>query len=104
MDDKIKQLISDEYVGATLKFGAFNSAHEGYAVLLEEVDEAKDEYLLLESLVRELWRYTRMNNDYHQIAEAIAIYKVSIELAKEAIQVAAMAKRFMYDIHHQEIE
>ena len=31
--------IQNEFVEASLKFSAFHSLHEGYAVLLEEVDE-----------------------------------------------------------------
>ena len=54
---------------ATKKFGKFNSAHEGYAVLKEEVDE--------------MWDEIKRNN---------------IELAcLEAMQVAAMAIRFIVD-------
>jgi len=40
--DKALQLISDEYSRAVQLFPRFNSRHEGYAVLLEEVDELWD--------------------------------------------------------------
>ena len=50
------------------------SCHEGYAILLEEVDE--------------LWDEVKM----HQSARSIEMMR------KEAIQVAAMALRFVEDI------
>lgn len=62
---------------ATAKFGPFNSSHEGYAILKEEVDE--------------LWDEVKGNN---------------LENARaEATQVAAMAVRFLLDVkarHHME--
>lgn len=55
-----------------------NSAHEGYAVILEEVEELKSEVF---------WgRKTRSDEKWVQ------------EMKKEAVQVAAMALRFLLDI------
>ena len=63
--------IADEYLRAKLKFPAqLNGAHEGYAVLLEEVDE--------------LWDDIKANR--HGPAR------------KEAVQVAAMAVRFLMEV------
>jgi len=59
---------------ATKKFGPFASAHEGYAIVLEEVDE--------------MWNEIKRNN----IAKA----------REEAIQVAAMAIRFLVDVQANE--
>lgn len=53
------------------KFGKFRNAHEGYAVLLEEVDE--------------LWEEVKKNQFKHPERNAL--------IQKEAIQVAAMALR-----------
>ena len=52
----------------------FNSAHEGYAVLLEEMDELKEE----------VWK-KRSIRDINR-------------MRKEAVQVAAMALRFLTDV------
>ena len=49
-----------------------NSPHEGYAVLLEEVDE--------------LWDHVKQNTGR------------GVEARKEAIQVAAMALRYIYEV------
>jgi hypothetical protein len=63
---------------ASEKWPPFNSAHEGYAVLLEEVDELK----------AHVW-----TNQKRRDLEA---------MRKEAIQVAAMAIRFIKDICNEE--
>lgn len=73
--DFIVELIKAEYRGATKKFENFHNAHEGYAVLLEEVDE--------------LWRAVKLNQ----------LTSVRNKMMKdEAIQVGAMAIRFLIDV------
>jgi hypothetical protein len=70
--------VMDELFRATDKFGSFNSAHEGYAVLAEEVDE--------------LWDEVKKNSKTR-----------SKDLMRaEAIQVAAMAMRFVLDVCDRE--
>jgi hypothetical protein len=59
---------------AARKNGPFNSAHEAYAVMLEEVDELWDEV-----------KKKRVNRDH-------------AAMRAEAIQVAASALRFIVDI------
>lgn len=66
------QMIIEEYLGAVKKFGGFNSAHEGFAVLQEEVDE--------------LWEEVRKKQGNRE------------DLAKEAKQVAAMGLRFLVEV------
>lgn len=78
-DDKIaigySQRIYEEMVYASSKFPAFASEHEGYAVLLEEVDE--------------LWEAVKLNQKTPDRQNKIA---------KECIQVGAMALRFLHDM------
>lgn len=72
-DDKLTGILDEvasELRKATDKFLEFNSAHEGYAVLLEEVDE--------------LWHEVKKNDPTRS--------------REEAIQVAAMAIRFILDV------
>lgn len=71
-------LVTEELVTATEKFPAFNSAHEGYGVLMEEVREL-EEHVFKRQGGRDI--------------EA---------MKREAIQVAAMAIRFAADICHDE--
>jgi NTP pyrophosphatase (non-canonical NTP hydrolase) len=63
--------VMEEFDRATAKNGEFNSRHEGWAVLREEVDE--------------LWDAIKDNNDREALIE-------------EATQVGAMALRFLVDI------
>lgn len=61
-----------ELVRATGKFARFNSPHEGWAVIREELDE--------------LWEHVKANTGQ------------SPDAGFEAIQVAAMALRYAYDL------
>ena len=66
--------VLDELIDATEMFPPMNSAHEGFAVLKEEVDE--------------LWEEVRAKQGARDIAK----------MRKEAVQVAAMAMRFILDV------
>lgn len=72
--DEVLDAIAQEVARAEAKWPPMNSAHEGWAVLMEEVDE--------------LWEHVRMNQKRRDI-EA---------MRKEALEVAAMAVRFVRDI------
>lgn len=70
--------IEREVVAAKHNWPVFNSAHEGFAVLKEEVDE--------------LWDHVKTNQKKRDL-EA---------MRKEAIQVAAMAVRFATEVCDEE--
>lgn len=72
--DAVTTEVLHEVLRAMAKFKPFNSAHEGYAVLLEEVDE--------------LWGEVKKNQ--HVRDRPL--------MRTEAIQCAAMAVRFILDI------
>ncbi len=63
---------------ATSQYGPMNSAHEGYAIILEELDE--------------LWDHVKHRPDR----------RVLSEMRAEAVQVAAMAIRFALDCCNEE--
>jgi len=69
------KLINDEFHRAIEKFPSFNSAHEGYAVILEELDE--------------LWEIVKLKQS--------TVGRDDL-LRKEAVQVGAMALRFLVDM------
>lgn len=68
----VADAIAAEVVRAQLKHGPMKSAHEGYAVMLEELDELWDE-------VKKRHPDKRM-------------------MRSEAIQIGAMAARFVLDV------
>jgi hypothetical protein len=68
--------ILDEAIRAFVTNPPMHSLHEGYAILLEEMDELKTE----------VWKNPRKHPDRNERAR------------KEAIQVAAMALRLLHDV------
>ena len=74
--DKVSalRLIKEEHARAIEKFGAFHNAHEGWGVIRED-------YLELEDEIR------RKQKDYDLD-----------KMRKEAIQLGAMALRFIIDV------
>lgn len=73
-------MVWEEMLKATAKYKPFNSAMEGYAVILEEVDELWD-------LIKAGKQGTRDKK----------------KMLKEACQISAMALRYMLDICGDEI-
>ena len=70
----ISEEIEQEYQLASLRFPKFNSAHEGYAVIKEELDE--------------LWDEVKKREEHRSIKK----------MRREALQVGAMAERFIIDV------
>lgn len=66
--------VLDELAWARKTFPPFHSAHEGFAVLLEEVDELK----------AEVWKHPARRSPG--------------AMRREAVQVAAMALRFLFGV------
>ena len=66
--------VVQECESASLRYPPFNSAHEGYAVLLEEIDELWDE----------VKKSPKKRNP--------------VAMREEAVQVAAIALRFLIDV------
>lgn len=72
--NRILVTIEKEFEFAASKFGMFHSTHEGYAILKEEVDEC--------------WDRIKQNSNL---------------CFEEAVQVAAMAIRFIYDLADDQV-
>jgi NTP pyrophosphatase (non-canonical NTP hydrolase) len=70
-EERLIRVVRAELTSARMKFPAFNNSHEGYAVILEELDE--------------LW-------------DAIKTNQRLPDQRREAIQVVAMALRFCLDL------
>lgn len=90
--DDVVKLVDKELESANRKFPLFRSAHEGYAVILEEIDEARDEMDYLNALTNFLWKAVKVDREVENFL--VEIQMKAEALACEAIQVAAMAKKF----------
>ena len=67
----------------------FNSPHEGYAVIKEEVEEAGKEFEEVENNTRIMWNAIK-NDMGREDSDAVDIYFSAIGAAAECVQVAAM--------------
>jgi hypothetical protein len=75
---EIAEGVIDEVIEACENWPPMNSAHEGYGVLMEEIDE--------------LWDEIKIKQKNRDLAK----------MRKEAIQVAAMAMRFAFEVCNEE--
>lgn len=76
------------------KYGAgYHSLHEGYAVLLEEVEEAEEDMLQVRDALNRAWDCVRADNDSTAMAFVHRAEIYARELAAEAVQVMAVAQR-----------
>ena len=92
--EDVEKLVQKELESANQRFPMFRSDHEGAAVIVEEIEEAKEEMELLERQFDVLWENVKLERGLLKpISEAM--YSCAIRLAIEAIQVAAMAQKFI---------
>lgn len=90
----IEQAVCHELKNIVKKYGpTYHSEHEGFAVLMEECQEAAESDKVMQEHLENLWKSIREN----QISryELSLIYNYAIGLAEEAVQVAAVCERFM---------
>lgn len=93
--EDVELLVQKELESANKKFPMFYSDHEGYAVLKEEVEEAETDLMNVKDVLSVLWRYIKRNVEVPKKRQAELVKMCAIELAVEAIQVAAMAQKFI---------
>lgn len=92
--EKLPALVAKELEAANMQHIAFHSPHEGYAVLLEEAEEAAEELGGMEDNLRDLWSAIKMDDRHYGRNFARMVETKAVRLAAEAIQVAAMARKF----------
>lgn len=86
--EKLTQdLIQAEYLNACEKWGdKYNSLHEGYAVLLEEVEEVKSEFDKLVINTEWIWKdIKKFNNSIYDRNELICLCKKATDHTYDTI-------------------
>ena len=93
VENQVRQLVEVELAAANERFPQFHSTHEGYAVILEEMEETKDQLAAAERFLSYAW--DRVKNDTKAREQVDYVKLFAINAACEAIQVAAMCKKFL---------
>lgn len=91
--DEVHALVAKEYEAAGREHGPLASMHEGYAVLLEELEETEEELTAAFAEAKYLWRQIKTDNDLAAIVSTRRVKTCAVRAACEAIQVAAVCKR-----------
>lgn len=91
----VEDLVQAEYQNACTQFGEkYNSLHEGYAVLLEEVEEVEAYFSKLKEVINDIWSATKQNKTEHlgKYIDAYAIRCAEFSI-KELAQVGAVLQK-----------
>lgn len=91
VDKLAQELIEAELAAANERFPLFRSPHEGYAVLLEEIEELGDDYGRMRRWMDHVWSFCKQNVDLTMTIDAMMLDADSMVL--EAVQVAAMVRK-----------
>jgi hypothetical protein len=92
--ENVQNAVLAELANAVRNYGAgYHSLHEGYAVLLEETEEASDDMDYIKKNMGVLWQSIK-TNDLKDTTLLTDIEGTAQMLALEAIQIAAVCAKF----------
>ncbi|MCB2300375.1 hypothetical protein [Clostridium tagluense] len=91
----VETLSREELQRANKIHPQFVDMHQGYAVIKEEIEECEEALKLIETHANNLWSNVRTDNLAGFKLDAKVIKRYAIELALEAIQVAAVAQKLI---------
>ena len=84
-------LIQAEYLNAVVNFGEkFNSLHEGYAVLREEVEEANEDMTRIKYSLEDFWKWIKQDTKIYPKDIDIVIEEYLKYCISELAQVGAV--------------
>ena len=63
IENQVRKLVAVELSAANERFPQFHSVHEGYAVILEEAEELKEEVEKTDSYLAFAWGEIRIDGD-----------------------------------------
>lgn len=92
---QVNKLVMEEKTRAMIEHPLFFSRHQGYAILKEEIEETGDELEDVNAYLNNMWRNIKSDNVGATIDYAKNIKRCAINLSAEAIQVAAVAQKFI---------
>lgn len=92
---ELEPLVEHELERANSVNPQFHSGHEGYAVLREECQETSVEHELMKHHLFGLWMSVRQNRPDSAKDHVECLKDRAMNVAAEAIQVAAMCDKYM---------
>ena len=97
-ETKINEAVLLELDNACKTYGKeYHSLHEGYAVLLEEIEEAEKDFDYIKNHFAMFWDNVKIDDATTVKANARAIAFDAVQLALEACQIAAVARKVIGD-------
>lgn len=91
----LQAAIQAELENANRLHPPFASLHEGYAVMLEELDEAEEALVEIKYDMRQMWGHIKCDSPEGAEQFAWFVRHEAENLCREAIQVAAMARKMV---------
>lgn len=93
--EDVEKLIKKELESANQRFPMFHSDYEGAAVIYEEIEEAESEMRGVNRHFAGAWYSVKTNERSRSYQYINKIKNSAVNLACEAIQIAAMAQKFI---------
>lgn len=92
VEKNIDELVFKELNNANEQFPLFQSPHEGYAVIKEEIEEVMDGMNLLLEVFANAWAGIKKNEPVFE--QVRAVRELAKHIATESVQVAAMCDKY----------
>ena len=101
-EKKINEAVTLEIISACKTYGAdYHSLHEGYAVLLEEVEEAEKELDYIKNHLAMIWDAVKVDDENEVKGNARIIALDAVNLAKESCQIAAVCRKILGETENE---
>lgn len=99
----VEQLIQAEYTNACEKFGnKYNSLHEAYAILLEEVEESEKEFARIKTELSFFWANIKNYREQNMEFYLDVLPKHTKNAIKELAQVGAVLQKIKNTLEVEE--
>lgn len=93
VEQDVEKLVQKELESENQKFPVFHSDYEGAAVIFMELDNAKLQMVRTKERFENVWSFVKHESYSKELT--MDLKHCAIELACSAIQVAAMAQKFI---------
>lgn len=100
----VNELMQAEYKNACENWGGtYNSLHEGYALLLEEIEEAETEMKKIKRDLEFLWLYLKRNDIEMINLNLSRIQESDLSCMKELAQVGAVLLKINNTLNYRKV-